>query len=90
MSTLVQICFTILNLLCAHGFLESPSTNHVLDLPSLAEPPVTIASFNIQIFGQTKYNKLDVRNTLLQVKILYLLLYEGSIERSLDPDFRGF
>ena len=39
----------------ANGFLVS------------TEPPVKIASFNIQVLGQTKYSHLDVRNVLIKV-----------------------
>ena len=53
-----------------HGFLDIPNgapKSTPSTLPSLAEPPLRIASFNIQVLGQTKYNKLDVRNALVKV-----------------------
>ena len=44
-----------------HGFLFS------------TEPPLKIASFNIQVLGQTKYSHLDVRNVLIKVGGSYLI-----------------
>ena len=61
---------TLLGICSVHGFLDKPTgtpKSTPTTLPSLAEPPLRIASFNIQVLGQTKYSKLDVRNALIKV-----------------------
>ena len=52
------------------GFIDTPSGTPVPVLTSLAEPPLRIASFNIQVFGQTKYSKPNVRDVLIKVGLL--------------------
>lgn len=42
------------------------------DVPPLAEPPLKIASFNIQVFGLTKFGHKDVVEIL--VKVTYIPL----------------
>lgn len=36
-------------------------------LPALANPPLKIASFNIQVFGHTKFEHKDVLDVLVKV-----------------------
>lgn len=65
------IILNVLFLTSVGGFIANPDGQSVPTrpvLPSLADPPLHIASFNIQIFGHTKYSKLDVRNALVKVR----------------------
>ena len=60
------------------GFLDIPNEaaqSIQTTVPSLADPPLRIASFNIQVLGQSKYSKLDVRNALIKVCKCSLLLF---------------
>lgn len=77
----ILFCFLVLN--GVSGFLLTPSRSPptlTSGLPSLAEPPVRIASFNIQVFGHTKYSKDEVRQALVKVSkmnLVCLFIYES-------------
>ena len=49
-------------------FLFNDQTDGSDSLPSLAEPPLRIGSFNIQVFGTTKMSQSDIVNVLVKVK----------------------
>lgn len=64
-QTLLTLLFCLWSVKCF--ILDHADNGADNSLPALAEPPLRIGSFNIQVFGTTKFSHTDVVNILVAV-----------------------
>lgn len=88
----IALCF-ILNCDKALGFILDDPNDHgmpkVVSLPDLACPPLLIGSFNIQVFGQSKFKDPFVMDALTKILSRYHIVQILEIRDSTHTVFEG-